>query len=270
MPTGTTPHTDVRVVIAHDFMETYGGAERVVAEMAEAFPSAEVFAILGRRGVAERIGIADRFTTLLPDRERLFKSYRLAAPVLPALVASRRLPSADVLLTSSYAFAHHFRTRNSAPQVCYCHSPLRFAWSMTDSYRDEWASGRLRSLAFGGFARGMRFADRRAAARVTTYLTQSAYVADQIARFYGREAEVIGAPIDCSRFVPADLSGDPDDYYLFCGRLVEPYKRAAITVEAFRTLGERLVIVGAGPAMGRLRAAARRMSSSRVRSRTAT
>ncbi len=246
----------MRVVIAHDFLETYGGAERVTQEMAALYPDAPVWAVLGRAAVAERMGIGDRWTTVLPARRRVLSGYRSLAPVMPAIVRSAHLPSADVLLTSSYAFAHHFRTADRAPQVCYCHSPLRFAWTMTADYRDRLAHGRAAALAFDALAAAMRRSDRRAASRVTTYLTQSDYTADQIARFYGRTAAVIGAPIDCELFVPDQAAGDAG-YFLLCGRLVEPYKKAAATIAAFRDMPDRrLVIAGDGPAMAELRAAA--------------
>jgi glycosyltransferase involved in cell wall biosynthesis len=248
--------SEPRVVIAHDFMETYGGAERVTQEMAVAFPEAPVYAILGRQEVAERMGIAHRFTSILPQRPRVFESYRLMAPLMPALLRSVRLPETDVLLTSSYAFAHHLRTRNRAPQVCYCHGPLRFAWSMTESYRRAWAPGRARSAAFDWFARAMRRADRRAASGVSVYLTQSEYTAGQIKQYYGRDAHVVGAPIDTDRFVPGETPDDPDDYFLFCGRLVEPYKHANVAIEAFRALPERLILAGDGPAREKLEATA--------------
>lgn len=241
----------VRVVITHDFMETYGGAERVTQEMAATFPDAPVIAVLGRPLVARRMGIEQRFHSLLPARERLLRHYRLLTPAYPPLVDAARLPAADVLLSSSYAFAHRFRTANRAPQVCYCHSPLRFAWSMTESYRNEWkGAGR----PFDLFAASMRRSDRGSADRVSHYLTQSPFTAAQIERFYGRRAEVIGAPVDCALFHPA--AGAPDDYFLICGRLVEPYKRVSVAVEAFRDLPHRLVIAGDGPALDDLRAAA--------------
>jgi glycosyltransferase involved in cell wall biosynthesis len=179
------------------------------------------------------------------------KHYRLLAPAFPALVDAANLPEADVLLSSSYGFAHRFRTGNRAPQVCFCHSPLRFAWTMTDRYRDEVAPGGLAGAVFSGLAAAMRRSDRRASARVDRYLTQSPFVADQIRRFYGRDAEVVGAPVDCERFRPA--SGSHDGYYLLCGRIVEPYKRVSMAVEAFRRLPARLVVAGDGPALPELR-----------------
>ena len=232
-------------------METYGGAERVTAEMARAFPDAPVVAILGRPRVAARMGVADRFATLLPPRPALLRRYRLAAPAFPLLTDWARLPEADVVLSSSYAYAHRLRSRNrGAARVCYCHGPLRFAWSMTEGYREEWASGRASRRLFEAMAAGLRRSDRRSAQEVDRYLTQSPFTAEQIARFYGREAEVIGAPVDTDLFTPG---GSPGEHFLLCGRLIEPYKRAEVAIEAFRALpGRRLVVAGDGPARARL------------------
>lgn len=245
----------MRVVIAHDFMETYGGAERVTAEMARAFPDAPVVAILGREEIARRMGVAERFSSLLPERPSLLRHYRLLTPAFPMLADRRRLPDADIVLSSSYAFAHRLRPRAGAKRVCYCHSPLRFAWTMTDRYQEEWGGGPASKRAFELLAAAMRTSDRAAAAGIDTWLTHSANVAEQIGRFYGRDAEVIGAPVDCDRFHPAGSA--TGDYFLFCGRLIEPYKRVRVLLDAFRELrGERLVVAGDGPALDELRAAA--------------
>lgn len=243
------------VVIAHDFMETYGGAERVTAEMAIAFPEAPVVAILGKEDVAARMGVADRFQSLLPARPALLRHYRYLTPVLGAYADRRRLPECDVVLSSSYAFAHRLRSRNDAPRVCYCHSALRFAWSMTESYKEERAGGNpVAERAFEALAAAMRRSDRRSAQPIHEYLTQSPFTAEQIERFYGKRAAVIGAPIDCDLFHPGE--GGPDDYYLFCGRLIEPYKQVGIAIEAFRRTGQRLVVAGGGPDFERLSASA--------------
>jgi len=238
-----------RVIITHDFMETYGGAERVTAEMAEAFPDAPVYALLGRRSVAARMGVADRFVSLVPPRERVLRGYRLATPAWGAFADRVRLPKADAVLSSSYAFAHRLRTVNDAPIVCYCHGPLRFAWSMTQPYREEWARSRPQELAFDALASLARRSDRRAAGRVASYLTQSPFTADQIKQFYGREADIIGAPIDARLFRPADRPSGRPPYWLLVSRLIEPYKRVGMVVEAFRRMPDlHLVVVGDGPA----------------------
>ncbi len=244
---GNTP----RVVITHDFAEVYGGAERVTEVLAEEFPDAQVWTIAGRQPIAERMGIADRWHSLLPENEALLKRFRLLTPAYPALIAARRLPEADVVLSSSYAFAHYMRTKNDAPQVCYCHSPLRFAWSMQDAYQSIWSSNSAGDVGFRAVAAGMRWTDKRAARRVSRYLTQSPYTANQIERFYGIKPDVIGAPIDCNLFKPS--SSPREDFFLIVSRLIEPYKRVGVAVEAFRKLGLPLVVAGGGPAFEELR-----------------
>jgi glycosyltransferase involved in cell wall biosynthesis len=256
-PPRATPVVDIgmRVVITHDFMEAYGGAERVTAEMAALFPDARVVAFLARPEVAARMGIGDRTRSLVAPRERILRRYRLGAALWGPYADAIRLEDADVVLSSSYAYAHRLRTRNDAPIVCYCHSPLRFAWSMTADYRRRWAGSGPSAAAFGLLAATVRRGDRASAQRVHSYLTQSPFTADQIREFYGREADVIGAPVDCELFCPG--AGEPSDHYLLVSRLVEPYKRVGAAVEAFRRMpGERLIVAGDGPAMAELRAAA--------------
>jgi glycosyltransferase involved in cell wall biosynthesis len=248
----------MRVVITHDFMETYGGAERVTAELARAFPDAPVVAIMGRRAVARRMGVEDRFTSLVPEREEVLHHYRSLAPAFPFLVDHMRVPAADVVLSSSYAFAHRLRSRTSARRICYCHGPLRFAWSMTDSYQREWAPGHVRGAMFKLFASAMRTGDWRSAQEIDSYLTTSPYTAELIERYYGRRAEVVAAPLNVRLFRPSHEP--PGDYFLLCGRLVEPYKRMEIVLRAFRNLPYRLLVAGDGPAYPRLS----KMASSNV------
>jgi glycosyltransferase involved in cell wall biosynthesis len=243
-----------RVVVTHDFMETYGGAERVTQEIAAAFPDAPVYALLGRDSVAARMGVAGRFHSLLPARPGVLRHYRLAAPLYPALAAAVRLPQADAVISSSYAYAHGLRARGGAVRVCYCHSPLRFAWSMTEQYAGRVASGPGREAAFAAFAAASRVADRRLASGVERFLTQSPFVAAQIERAYGRPATVVGAPVDLDRFAPSGRP--PGEHFLLAGRLVEPYKRVDVALDAFRGFAAKLLVAGDGPALEELRRAA--------------
>jgi glycosyltransferase involved in cell wall biosynthesis len=204
------------------------------------------------------MGVEARFRSLLPPRATLLRHYRGLAPLYPALVRAVKLPAADILITSSYAFAHGFQTENEAPQLCYCHSPLRFAWMMAADYARSITSSVAGGYALRGLAAALRAADRSASRRVTRYLAGSRFVAEQIARFYGREARVIHPPVETDRFRPGPLDG-VEDYFLFCGRLVEPYKRPGLAIDAFRELpGSRLVIAGDGPALDELRRSAPR------------
>jgi len=196
------------------------------------------------------MGVADRFISLLPPRHVLLRHYRLLAPFFPAIVSRLRLPEADVVVSSSYAFAHRLRTPNGAPRVCYTYSPLRFAWSMRDQYRRRWARGPVSSKAFDAFTAWMRASDVRGSRSVHQYLAPGPYVADQVFEFYGRTAEIVDPPVDCDLFRPGPEP--PGDFFLFAGRLIEPYKQVSILVEAFNRLGEKLIIAGDGPERRRL------------------
>lgn len=211
-----------------------------------------MYAILGRRSVAERMGVADRIVPLLSERSGLLRRYRSLAPLYPLLVRSARLPAADVIVASSYAYAHGFRTVNGAPVVCYCHGPFRHLWSQPDVYARQVAHGRAGRIAFSGYVACARAADRAAARSVHTYLTQSPFTAEVIARAYGRFAHLVPPPIDCDRFQPSDRPHE--GFFLFAGRLVEAYKRPSLVVDAFARMPElRLRIAGDGPALTELR-----------------
>jgi glycosyltransferase involved in cell wall biosynthesis len=245
----------VRVVITHDFYETFGGAERVTAEIAATFPDAPVYAILGRRSVARRMGIENRVHRLLPEYEPLLRHYRMLAPCYPPLVRAARLPEADLLIASTYAYAHAFRTPNRAPILCYCHGPFRHLWSQQEQYASQLPGGAAGRLAFRAYGAGARVFDRIAAASVTQFVTQSWFTVELIRRIYGRTSEILAPPIDCELFRPSGMP--PRGYFLFVGRLVEAYKRPSIVVEAFARMPDKLLLIaGDGPARAELEARA--------------
>ncbi len=127
---------------------------------------------------------------------------------------------------------------------------------MTDQYAGRIAGDGVRGRVFRSVAAAMRVVDRRAAEGVDRYVANSQHVAAQIRMAYGRDAAVINPPVDCGVFRPSAAPGH-DGYYLFCGRLVEPYKQPGIVIDAFRALrGRRLVVAGDGPAYRHLKARA--------------
>jgi len=224
----------------------------VTAEIARAFPDAPVYAILGRASVAARMGIGDRVTALLPERERLLRTYRSLAPAYPLLVRSARLPPADVVVASSYAYAHGFRSVNGAPVVCYCHGPFRHLWSQQAQYAAQLPGGGPARAAFAAYCAMARTADRAAARSVDSFCTQSPFTASLIEQVYGRRAELVPPAIDGAVFRPA--RSEPEPYFLFVGRLVEAYKRPSLVVDAFAQMPDlRLRIAGDGPAFASLR-----------------
>jgi glycosyltransferase involved in cell wall biosynthesis len=162
----------------------------------------------------------------------------------------------DVVISSSSAFAKNVRPAPGALHVCYCHSPMRFAWNYRDYARRE-RLGRAAGALLWPVVRSVRLWDAAGTRRVDHLIANSRAVAERIARFYGREATVIHPPVDTAAIAPT--SGDPDDFYLLLTRLV-PYKRLDVVVEAFTRLGLPLRVAGEG----RDRAALERLAGPNV------
>lgn len=225
------------MLIVHDFAYHYGGAERVTEAFAEAFPRATVLVIGGSRKTIGRMGLEHRIRSLLP-LDRFEASYRLLAPLYP-LIASRC--DASVVLSSSYAFAHHVRGR--LLHVEYCHSPLRQVWIAQEDYRRS--SGRAISTGLRVFDPWLKRRDLQAAARVDCMIANSQNVRERIHAIYRREATVLPPPVDTNKFFPAPVIGEPD-LALIVARLVEPYKAVRSVLDAFGRLPFRLAIAGEG------------------------
>lgn len=244
-----------RVVIAHDFCEAYGGAERFTAEIARLYPDAPVVALLGRRSVVERMGIADRVRFLLPPRPWLLRNYRLFAPAYFGLVRTARLPDADVLISSNYAYAQGFRPPPGAAHLCYTWGPFRHLWSQEAQYAAELPFGPVGQRLFRAYSVAGRWMDRLATRAVDTFVTSSPYTSGLLEQAYGRPAEILPPPIDSVRFHPGPEP--PEDYFLFVGRLTEAYKKPSLVVEAFNRMPHlKLKIAGDGHDRERLMAGA--------------
>lgn len=236
--------------VAHDFCFVLGGAERVSALLArEVAVDGPIVALGGDAEVFHRAGVpAVDIRYPRSFRERHYRQASLAVPLLSRVSK----PVEGNLLASSYAFCHHLRATGST--VVYCHSPLRQVWSGADMYVDH-APGAARAAARLVMNR-LRQADRNAARRASAYVANSDAVADRIRRFYGIEpAATVHPPVDAHFRLHDDVPRE--EHYVWAGRIVEPYKRLAPVLEAFRAAPHRrLVVVGSGRDEARLRATA--------------
>lgn len=254
------------LTVVHDFAYVLAGAERVSAVLAnDVAPGSRLVAISGSREVLERMRIAGGATSLLPGG-LLSRVYRGLAPFYPLLLRVAPVVEGDVVC-SSYAFSHHVRC--TGRKVVYCHTPLRQIWSGHAGYLAH-ARGWQR-LVLRGLTTWMRRRDLRAVATADAYVAASGAVRSRIEDLYGRsDVVVVPPPLDTAVFHPGRLAPSPSSdgaaagrgvpsrtTFLWVGRVVEPYKRLSLVVEAFRDLpGMDLLVAGDGRDRARLEAGA--------------
>ncbi|HNP73627.1 MAG TPA: glycosyltransferase [Kouleothrix sp.] len=241
----------MRVAIVHDYLNQYGGAERVLEALHELYPGAPVYTSIydpeampqDYRGWDIRTSWMQR----LPGWRRHFQKYFL---LYPSAFESFDLSGYDLIISSSSAYAKGVIPAPHARHICYCHTPMRFAWRTDDYIRRE-GFGRLQRAVLPIALSYVRLWDVSTAPRVDCFVANSQAVAARIARYYGRQATVIAPPVELPPFRP----WVPGNFYLAGGRLI-PYKRLDLVVSAFSALGLPLKIFGDGRDRERLQALA--------------
>jgi glycosyltransferase involved in cell wall biosynthesis len=230
-------------------LTSFGGAERVLAQLHTLYPDAPIYAsVFDRSRLPPQTASWDLRGTGLQRLPGVSHYSRALLPLMPAAFARLDLRGYDVVITASSAFSKNVRPDAGAPNLCYCHTPPRYLWDLRDSYTPG-LSGRLASPLI----RWLRARDSAAAARVTRFIANSRNVAERIRRNYNRDSTVIYPPVEVERISPNGLPAD--DFYLVVSRLVG-YKRVDLAVQACNRLGRRLIVVGTGPEAARLRSLA--------------
>ena len=233
----------MNVAIVHDYLNQAGGAERVVAVLHRMYPDAPIFTTLfDPDAVGEPLASADirvSWMQRLPWWKQHFKKY---LPLYPFAVRSFDLRGFDLIISSSSAWAKGIRVPAGAVHVCYCYTPMRWAWSF-DSYVGRSELDLLSIEAARLVVRVLKRWDVSTAASVDRFIAISSDVARRIRRSYGRESDVVFPPVDVTRFSPAR---PPEDFFLVVSRL-NSYKRIDLAVRACTAMGAPLVVVGDGP-----------------------
>jgi len=246
------PFAGLRVALVHDWLTGMRGGERVVDALLELMPQAELFTLVHRPGsVSERIEARRIHTSFVQALPGVQRHYRWYLPLFSRAIERFDFGGFDLVVSSSHCVAKGAITRG-IPHLCYCHTPVRYAWDQFDAYFGKGRSRLPIRLAAGAVTRSLRDWDRRTADRVHAFVANSNHVRERIRMAYGRDARVIHPPVDLDRFAPAPAR---EDFYLIVSALV-PYKRIDIAVEAMTRLGRPLVVVGSGPELPRLRALA--------------
>jgi glycosyltransferase involved in cell wall biosynthesis len=238
----------LRVVLCHDWLTGMRGGERVLEILCQAFPEAPIYTLIHHRSaISETINRHPIQASWLQRLPGIEKRYRHLLPLFPAAIQSFDPPEADLLISTSHCVAKSIRTRPGTPHLCYCFTPMRYAWL----FHDEYLGNPVKRLLAKPLLAWLRRWDRATASRVTNYVAISRHVQDRIARFYGRESAVIHPPVDLDRWTP-DYR-EPRGYDLIASALV-PYKKLDLAVTVYTRSGYPLRIVGVGTEMDRLRA----------------
>lgn len=237
------------IAIFHDIMAQMGGAERVTQALTAALPGADLHTTLA---VPEKLvpelrnrEIHTTWMRYLPAPGRLYRHYFLLYPLAVETVDLREY---DLIVSNCWGHAKGVKKRPDAVHVCYCETPMRWAWRYDDYVARE-QMGALKRIVLPWLVKPLRNWDLRASKRPDFFIANSEGVASRIAQYYGRPSVVIHPPIDLARFQLAPSARS--DSYLIVARLVA-YKRIDLAIRACNRLRRRLVIIGDGPDRGRL------------------
>lgn len=235
----------VKTALVHDWLTSKGGAEKVLDAIHALYPGpVHVLVNSGDHDKEVRPSFIQRF----PFAK---KAYRHYLPFFPLAIEQFDLSDYDLILSSSHAVAKNVLTHAGQLHICYCHTPMRYAWDLYHQYLQD--LGAIKKLVARKVLHSMRNWDQGASSRVDHFIANSGYIARRIKKVYNRDAAVIYPPVATHLFSPAQRKGN---FYLTVSRLV-PYKRIDLIVKAFAQMPEKkLIVVGDGPEMAEIKSCA--------------
>ncbi len=247
-----------KIALVHEWFVTYAGSERVIEQILQVFPDADLFALFDfippkERGFLSNRKIGTSFLQKSPFISP--QNYRNFLPLMPLAVEQLDLSGYDIVISNSHAVSKGVITSPDQLHIGYIHTPMRYAWDMQNDYLQKSGFGGLKSFVARLLLHYIRLWDVAAASRPDLLLANSGFIRRRVQKIYRREARVFYPPVDTETFTP-DFANPKQDFYLAASRLV-PYKRMELIVEAFTALPEKkLLVVGEGSEMERLRALA--------------
>lgn len=235
----------MKIALIHDWLPFMGGAERVLTNFLELYPSAPIYTtICNKEKLDLPIKEADIRVSYLQKNKKEIENHRKLFPFMPTAMESFNLNEYEIVLSSSSSVAKGVITSPNTMHICYCHSPMRYGWEFSHEYAGKMAGvNKLKSKILSYFLTGIRLWDNCSSDRVDYFIANSENVARRIWKHYRRESVVIHPPVRCKLFKPSDIN---EDYFLILSRLQE-YKKIDIAIEAFNKNGLPLVIIGDGP-----------------------
>lgn len=248
----------MKLALSADWLTTFGGAEHVLREFCMLFPEAPVFTTVARHEALGHLGAKDVRTTRLQPWHRMLRNHQMLLPWMPAALEESDIRGYDVLLSSSHAIGKGLIPESHTLHICYCHTPMRYAWEMEEQYLDDFRIPKILRTRLRRMLAKLRRWDLTSAKRVDLFIANSKTTQERIQRIYARDSIVIPPPVD-DRFFVQKTNNEPtsneQQYFLAVGRLV-PYKRFDLLIAAANALNAPLWIAGTGQEMQRLRSLA--------------
>lgn len=247
----------LRVALVHEWLVDYSGSERVLEQILQIFPQADVFAVVEflppeLRKFIQNKSVKTTFIQKLPFARTKYRSY---LPLMPIAIEQLDLSSYDLVISSSHAVAKGVLTSPNQLHISYVHSPIRYAWDLQHQYlREANLETGLKSLLARWFLHQMRIWDTRTANGVDAFIANSKFIARRIHKVYRREARVIYPPVNVLDFNIREFN--KEDFYLTAARFV-PYKRVDLIVSAFAQMPDKkLIVIGDGTGLAKIKALA--------------
>jgi len=238
----------LKTAIVHEWLVNYAGSEKVVESFTSIWPSADVFTLVDfldddlRKIILKGKKTKTTFIQKLPYAKKQHRKY---LPLFPHAIESFNLKNYELIISSSHSVAKGVRTKKNQLHICYCHTPMRYAWDEAEYYLKE---AKLDSGIKGFIShlvlKYLQKWDVKSSKNVNYFIANSQHIANKIKRIYNRDADVIYPPVDVNKF---SVTTEKEDFYLTASRLV-PYKRMDLIVDAFaKMLDKKLVVIGSGP-----------------------
>ena len=244
----------MKVALVHDYLNQYGGAERVLEVFCEIWPKAPIFTLVYD---AKKTGyaFADKkiITSFLQKIPFARRHHRPFLFLMPSAIEQFDLSKYDIIVSDSASYAKGIITKADTLHICYCHTPIRYAWDDSHKYIEEFGYPFFVKKFIPFFMNYIRLWDELAATRVDKFIANSFFVAKRIKKYYKQEAKIIYPPVKTNIFY---ISKKPKGYFLAIGRFL-PYKRFDLIIRVFNKLGWPLKIIGDGPERKKLKRLAR-------------
>ncbi|MBI3335154.1 MAG: glycosyltransferase [Candidatus Portnoybacteria bacterium] len=245
----------MKIALVHDYLNQYGGAERVLKALCELFGEAPIFTLFyDENRTNHEFAKRKIITSFLQRLPGVAKHHQLFPLLMPLAVERLDLRGYDLVISDSESFGKGVILSPDTIHISYCHTPARFLWDGSQRYLNQTPLPRAAKPFIPFALTYLRLWDWEASKRVHRFLANSRFVAERIKKYYRREAKMIYPPVAISDF--GNLKAQKQDYYLLLMRLV-PYKRPEIVIEAFNELGLPLKVIGDGPLLPHLKLAAK-------------